>query len=176
MLNFRRAHDGDLDSIMAIVAQCQALMKRRGIDQWQNGYPSREVIENDIDHERGYLLEDDGLVAGYCVVVYTGEAAYDDLRGGEWLQEAPYVTIHRVAVSDAWRGCGVGQTLFSHMERQALAAGFAAVRTDTHEDNRVMLSLIQRLGYGYCGDVYYNGDKRVAYEKVLQGEPCRPTL
>jgi hypothetical protein len=44
----RRADIGDVDRIMGIVRSAQLSLRQLGIDQWQDGYPSLEVIEGDI--------------------------------------------------------------------------------------------------------------------------------
>ena len=44
----RRAHIEDIDRILSIVRSAQLSLRDLGIDQWQDGYPSREVIEADI--------------------------------------------------------------------------------------------------------------------------------
>ncbi len=38
---------------------------------------------------------------------------------------------------------------------------------DTNFDNTPMLRILEKLGYTYCGEVYFRGSARRAYEKVL---------
>ncbi len=167
MFTLRLAQLTELDSVLTIVAQCQALMAQRGIDQWQDGYPNREVIAEDIAKSRGYILECNHDIAAYAAIVTDGEAAYDALEGGAWLQHDRYFTVHRMCVANEFRGRNVGEQYFSHIEKFTLAQGVKAVRVDTHPDNRVMLNLLNRLGFSYCGMVYYSA-LRVAFEKVLE--------
>ena len=43
------------------------------------------------------------------------------------------------------------------------------MRIDTHEQNHGMRTLLKTLNYNYCGVIYLeNGDKRLAYEKLIQ--------
>lgn len=42
-----------------------------------------------------------------------------------------------------------------------------SVKVDTHHDNIGMLRVFDKLGYVYCGTVYFRGSARRAYEKVL---------
>ena len=51
----RRATIQDVDAIMAIVRGAQQALAELGIDQWQDGYPSRAVIETDIENGVGYV-------------------------------------------------------------------------------------------------------------------------
>ncbi len=158
----------DIEVILNIISECQQLLSQRGIDQWQNGYPNRESIIDDIDKNRGYILVSDGQIAAYAALVADGEEAYNHLKGGEWLTTSEnYLTIHRTAVGDKFRGQGIGESLFLFIEKEALMRNIDSIRCDTHKDNRVMLRLLQRLNYIYCGDVSYEEAKRVAFEKVL---------
>lgn len=166
MFVLREAKPTDIDSILIVVAQCQALMAQRGIDQWQDGYPNREVIAEDIALQRGYILEYDHQIAAYAAIVFDGEPAYDALEGGEWLQQDSYATVHRMCVSNNFRGRNVGENFFRQIEQLTLSQGVKAIRVDTHPDNRVMLGLLGRIGFSYCGTVYYNA-LRVAFERLL---------
>ena len=42
-----------------------------------------------------------------------------------------------------------------------------SVRADTNFDNHAMLKIFNDLGYSYCGEVYFRGSARRAFEKVL---------
>ena len=44
----RKTEIKDLDSIMPIFSEARKTIALLGIDQWQNGYPSRSVIEEDV--------------------------------------------------------------------------------------------------------------------------------
>ena len=49
-MEFRKSTKSDVIKIMEIVKQAQEYFKSQGIDQWQNGYPNEEVINNDIEN------------------------------------------------------------------------------------------------------------------------------
>ena len=46
-----------MDRILEIIEKAKIELKKLGLDQWQNGYPNREVIENDIKSGISYVLE-----------------------------------------------------------------------------------------------------------------------
>ena len=46
----RKATIGDIESIMGIVSCAQQALRELGIDQWQDGYPRVNDIEEDIEH------------------------------------------------------------------------------------------------------------------------------
>ncbi len=167
MYNFRPAVTADLPQIATIIAQCQALLRARGVDQWQDGYPSQDVIELDIECSWGYILECDGRVAAYGALIAGIEPAYLEIRG-EWLSDLDYITLHRLAVSDDFRGQGVGAHFFEQMACIATARNIKSLRADTHCDNMLMQRLLSRSGFHLCGDVYYRGmQHRLAFERLL---------
>ena len=47
-LIFRQARPADAERIMEIIRQAQAQMRALGSLQWQDGYPARADIDNDI--------------------------------------------------------------------------------------------------------------------------------
>ena len=171
MIAHRLAQSEDHAAIMALIAHARAAIASLGIDQWQDGYPEPEVIAEDIRQGIGILFEVDGRIAGYMVALSDPEPIYNQL-GHQWLQnDAPYLTVHRMAIDDGFRGTGLSVRMFDHAEELAHSLGLKSVRADTHTGNKAMRGLLKKCGYSYCGDVVYDvtaGDPvRVAYEKLL---------
>ena len=103
-LLFRPALPDDLERICTIIRQAQAQMRLRGSRQWQNGYPAAAHITDDIDRGYGHVLcTHTGLVVAYGAVVFDGEPAYAEIDG-TWLDQAPYVVLHRLAVAQEVTG------------------------------------------------------------------------
>ena len=160
------AEIGDVEFALRSVRGAQERLARADIDQWQNGYPNRERLEEDVRLGIGRVLMADGQRVAYGVLTYDGERAYDDLRGGEWLTSgAAYATIHRLCVAEEEVGKGYGRAFMECAEREA-ATRVASIRVDTHPDNLIMQRLISSLGYRYCGVVEYESP-RLAYELCL---------
>ena len=106
-LLFRPALPDDLERICTIIRQAQAQMRLRGSRQWQNGYPAAAHITDDIDRGYGHVLcTHTGLVVAYGAVVFDGEPAYAEIDG-TWLDQAPYVVLHRLAVAQEVKGQGI---------------------------------------------------------------------
>ena len=156
---------------MTLIAHARAAIAALGIDQWQDGYPEPEVIAADIEKGIGILFEVDGRIAGYMVALNDPEPIYDQLKR-EWLQnDAPYLTVHRMAIDDGFRGTGLSMAMFAFAESLAREKELASMRADTHTGNLAMRRLLDKCGFTYCGDVRYPvaaGDPiRVSYEKIL---------
>ena len=170
-MNARPAEMRDFDTIMTLISHARAAIARLGIDQWQDGYPEPEVIESDIAQGIGWVFESEGRIAGYMVPLAEPEPIYEQLAGS-WLQnDAPYLTVHRMAIDDGYRGTGLSMRMFAFAEQLAREKGLFSLRADTHTGNLAMRRLLDKCGFTYCGNVRYPvtaGDPiRVAYEKIL---------
>jgi len=171
MMKSRRAEARDLNAINTLIAHARSAIAELGIDQWQDGYPEPDLIARDIEQGIGYVFESDGQIASYMVPLTDPEPIYDTIDG-KWLVEGkPYLTVHRMAIDDAFRGTGLSKAMFAFAEEYARSLGMPSLRADTHRGNVRMRRLMERCGFVYCGDVEYEvtaGDPiRVAYEKIL---------
>ena len=63
--------------------------------------------------DSGYVLRDDGRIAGYMCVDFGGDPAYDDIRDGGWGTKEPYAVVHRMTFDRAARGRGLASRAFS---------------------------------------------------------------
>ena len=171
MLNIRRAEPGDLDDIMRVVGEAQRFMSTLNIDQWQDGYPERETLMEDIGLRRLYVIDDGGRVAAFAALLSEPEPIYDAIEGA-WAVPGPYLTIHRMAMDDAHRGRGLAGEIVARAVELARKNGCAALRADTHTGNVAMRRFLEKRGFVYRGTVRYEVKKgdplRVAYEKDLR--------
>ena len=82
---------------------------------------------------------------------------------GSWLNDKPYGVIHRIARGAQGKGTGAFciEWCFSQ---------YPNIRIDTHKDNKVMLDLLKKLGFEYCGIIWLTttGDERMAFQKCLK--------
>src|SRR5690554_5485726 len=163
---FRKATASDISAVWEILEMAIARRKADGSNQWQDGYPNPQVIADDIDQGSGYVLMRNDEVVGYVAILINDEPEYAKLKG-EWLTNDDFVVFHRVAISQKWLGKGLAKQLFTHIEDFARSQGIHSVKADTNFDNTAMLHLFETSGYTYCGEVYFRGSPRKAYERIL---------
>lgn len=164
--NFRKAANSEIPLIWEILKQAIARRKEEGSNQWQDGYPNPDVVLNDINKETGYVLIQDDLIVGYCAILINDEPEYANIIG-KWITDNDFVVFHRVAISENYLGQGLAKKMFACIEEIALNLNVKSIKVDTNFDNRPMLYLFEKLGYTYCGEVYFRGSPRRAFEKVL---------
>ena len=167
-MEFRRAVEDDINSIMKIIKQAQDYLKEQGVNQWQNNYPNFETIKNDIMNQYGYVLLKDLHVIGTVAVSFDGEKNYQSIYDGAWISNYEYAVIHRIAVDQGYKGCGYSSVIIKNIEEICLNKGIHSIKVDTHEENKSMQRLLQKNGFLYCGIIYTEDkSKRIAFEKVL---------
>lgn len=162
---FRKATEQDITVIEQIIRAASARLGAAGIDQWQRGYPNRSSIEKDVAEGVGMVLCEGDTILVYGAVIFSGEPAYNDLTGGEWLTQGEYACVHRLCTNEIFVGMGFSKHFMLAAEAMA-SERVKSIRIDTHPDNKIMQGLISRLGYSYCGDVVIES-RRLAYEKLL---------
>ena len=159
MYSVRKAQWEDFDRILEIYAFAREFMAKTGNPtQWGTNYPPLDMLKEDIPAGNLYVVEDENI-HGVFAYFTEPDSTYAYIENGQWLDESPYGTIHRVA-ADGSGGVFTAVLRFA-MERNP------HVRIDTHEDNRVMQHVLEKHGFQRTGIIYLeDGDPRIAYEKV----------
>lgn len=166
-LQFRKAVPEEIPVIWEILQQAIRRRKSDGSNQWQDGYPNRDVVQGDIDRGVGFVLTTNDAIIGYSAVIINDEPEYARIRG-RWNTNGDFVVIHRIAISDGYLGQGLAGEILNFAADFARSKGIYSLRADTNYDNPAMLRTFLKLGFVYCGEVYFRGSARLAYEKVLK--------
>ena len=170
-MTIRKTTASDIDEIVPILDEARRTIAALGINQWQDGYPNRAAIEEDLALGRSYVLVKDGHVIGTFALIPDGEPLYDVIENGHWTtgdDNRNYNAVHRVAIAVASRGSGASTCMIDFVCDLTRMAGKTSVRIDTHEGNRVMRRMLEKHGFVHCGTIYLaNGDPRVAYELTV---------
>jgi len=168
-MNFRKARKAEASHIMNIIKQAQTYFKEHGINQWRDGYPNVEIIQQDIDNKNSYVLIKDNKIVATAAVSFDGEKTYNHIYEGEWLSDNKYAVIHRVAVDNRYKGLGLSSQIIKNVEDLCLDKGIPSIKIDTQEENISMQRLLEKNEFIYCGVIYLeDGSKRLAFEKILK--------
>lgn len=166
-MELRQATFSEIQQIWIIIQQAIERRRLDGSKQWQDGYPNEKSILHDIENNYGYVLVIEEIIVAYAAIIFDVEPAYTNIEG-KWLTNNDYVVVHRVAVSDDFKGKGMATQLFTMIENLAIKNNIFSIKVDTNFDNIPMLKIVEKLGYSYCGEVYFRGSARKAFEKVLK--------
>lgn len=156
----RLATKEDLGKIVVIFAIARRFMEATGNpNQWGKSRPSYDSVVKDIAEEKMWVIaENDEIVGVFSLFEYDKD--YDNIMG-EWLNDEPYVAIHKVASNGKSKG------IFSKILEFAKTKS-NNIRIDTHKDNRIMQLHIKKNRFKYCGIVLIEGNlERLAYHLSL---------
>lgn len=159
-----------LKDIMTLIESGIDRLKRDGIPQWQNGYPNQSVIESDLSKGHIFVCVREGRLVGTMSFLFGIEPTYQHIENGQWTEEKPYATIHRMA-TDPDHGRGAATEMFDFAFSEVERKGAYAVRVDTHEKNARMRRTLTKNGFEACGIVTMKDhSKRIAYERLVEGQ------
>ena len=156
-MNVRLAKLNELQKILEIFDIAKSYMRKNGNNnQWINGYPSIEILTNDIINNNLYVIEDNNDIFGVFAFIIGEDVTYNYIDG-KWLNDENYGTIHRIA-SNGKRN-GIMKECLKYCKSK-----IQNIKIDTHRDNFKMQKLVLENDFKYCGIIYLlNGDERLAY-------------
>ena len=161
-MSVRNATRKDLQRVLEIYAIARAYMQSAGNPtQWGEIYPPRALVEQDIEREKLFVLEDKCEIYGVFAFFPEGDTLYSKIDG-KWLNDMPHAAIHRVASAGTRRGVLRDCVAFCLSQSNNL-------KIDTHTDNAVMQHQLKKEGFVPCGTVYLdNGEPRIAFQLCVK--------
>lgn len=165
ILHFERAVPADLPEILLLFQTATKRMNEQGIPQWDELYPNRDVLCEDIAREELYLCRIDGKIA--CVFVlseqYDGE--YDQ---GRWrFPDSRFCVLHRLCVHPDFQHRRVAARALDYIEETLKTGGIESIRLDAFSQNPYALRLYESRGYEKVGQVRFRKGLFYLYEKQL---------
>lgn len=158
-MEIRKGRLDEIEDIMHVFKVARAYMVSHGnATQWEGGYPGEDAIKTDIVNGSNYVIVERGTIIGTFAFIIGEESTYQVIKNGQWHNDRPYGTIHRLASNGTTRGIAKAcfEFCFQLMDY---------IRIDTHKDNRSMQAAIEKYGFQVCGNIYVrNGSERIAYD------------
>ena len=158
-LSIRKSAPEDIPEMLEIFAAARRFMAGTGNpDQWSEDYPGEELLKSDIASGDSHVILSEGRIVATFVLRPGNDPTYDIIHDGNWPDDLPYATIHRIASRGERKG-------MLHAAMQYALERYSAIRIDTHRDNTVMRNAIAKEGFKYCGIIHcWNGTERLAYQ------------
>ncbi len=154
------ADTGDLNEIMKLIESSRKLMiANDNPNQWPKGYPSIEMIAEDLAHKDCRIIKCKNAIAGSFVVKNGPDPTYLKINDGHWRDNSPYIVIHRITSNPEFHG--IFKAIIAYCAKIN-----EHIRIDTHKDNTIMQHLLKKNGFEYCGIIHIeNGEERLAFER-----------
>ena len=160
---------------MEIYRYARAFMAAHGNPrQWgATNWPPERLIRRDVAQGNSYVCVHGDRVVGtfFFAVGEDVEPTYREIRDGRWRDPGPYGVIHRMAFGAEFQGRGLFPPALRLVEAACLARGVRSLRIDTDPSNLRMQHLLERNGFTLRGTVLFQGDAKLAYDKVLEPLP-----
>lgn len=143
----------DVEEIYALTKSCAKHLIENDIFQWNEHYPSLEVLKKDIELQQLYKLEIDNVIVGIIVLTEIEDVEYKNVK---WLTENNNnLYIHRLAVYPNFQGKGYGKQLMDFAENFAKKNSYNSVRLDTFSQNLRNLKFYKNRNYKQLESIYF---------------------
>jgi ribosomal protein S18 acetylase RimI-like enzyme len=148
-----RAELADAPGVMQIIALCIAQMRAQGIYQWDEIYPSLQIVEEGTRTASLFVIRQEGhCVASVCL----NEVQPEQYHSLPWrCAQGRALVIHRLCVHPEWQRRGTGRHLMDFTENFAREQGFSCIRLDCYTGNPRALALYVQRGYQRIGQAYF---------------------
>ena len=164
----RTTKEYELERVMKIIEEGREFLKEQGVNQWQYGSPSRDVIINDINAGISYIYEKSGELVATAMLT-TRDEDYENYPTF-WSENSSYLAIHRLATSKQFRNQGIAREFLEAIYLFAKSQNIKYLRIDTHLDNKIMRKFLSGFGFEEKGVIkltmknILEDKERVGYE------------
>ncbi|MEK6451318.1 MULTISPECIES: GNAT family N-acetyltransferase [unclassified Myroides] len=154
----------DLPQAVTVLQAVKKHMIEQGIDQWDEEYPTPEILANDILNKQAFAyFEQDKLIA-YMVLNELCDPEYDDIR---WQYAPPFLVMHRLFVGPSQQGKGISSKMLAFVEQYAKQQQYNSIRFDTYAKNPTANAVYTKKNYRFAGTVTFSKGLFNCFEKQL---------
>ena len=160
---FERARPEDAEAIARLFEEAKRVGRQNGTTDWDESYPTREDVDEDIARGDLWALTEDGrLIATISLL----EEDFENGLDAGWT-DANSCVLARLCVDPGLQGRGVGAEMMRLVTREAARLGFGATRHLASVDNPAALRLYRKLGYRELRQVRFFGSDFIAFELLI---------
>ena len=164
----KNASISDLEQFHVLTKRCAKNMIENGIFQWNEKYPSKEVLQKDIELQQIWKLVENDVIVGIIVLTEIEDLEYKNVK---WLtKNYKNLYIHRLAIHPNFQGKGYAQKLMDFAEDFAKENKYNSIRLDTFSQNKRNLQFYEKRNYTKLEAIYFPKQSEhpfYCYEKVL---------
>jgi len=160
---FSRAEGSDADEIEMLYNAVKVCGRENGTTEWDDDYPSRAFIDEDIANGALYTLRFNGELIATVTMLKDDDLDECDVA---WIQNKACV-LSRLCVKPEYQKRHVGEHVMHLITAEAKKEGYLATRHLAALANLASLRLYDRMGYNRLGKVHMYDTDFYAYEKLL---------
>jgi len=172
MTTIRLARLEELETVYSLVQDAIRHMDDQGIPQWDDIYPTKAILNADIENQQMYLIEVEGRVAGLTVINEDQSAEY---AGVAWRYDGRALVVHRLTIRPGYQRRKLASYLMDFVEEMAADKEYDCIRLDTFTRNPAAFAMYENRGYRKAGIVRFRKGDFFCYEKkIIAGSAMRP--
>jgi ribosomal protein S18 acetylase RimI-like enzyme len=144
-----KADRSQLQPAFGLLADVRDHLGSIGIDQWDDQYPTIQAVQHDLDRGSLFIATLSGALVGTVAIDSDQAPEYQRIP---WRHPGPSRVIHRLCVSPAHQGHGIGTAIMDFAEKHAMARGGSSIRLDVYRGNPGSVAFYQNRGYQMVGE------------------------
>lgn len=138
---------------------------QKNIDQWDDVYPDKDCLSDDVRRGCAYGLFEEAELVGYIVL---DEIAAEEYGSVPWtVTGGKAMMLHRVCIIPMKQNRNYAKMLLAFAEKFGKGNGYSSIRLDTLPKNKASLYLFQSCGYSFAGTVAFRKGEFWCLEKGL---------
>lgn len=164
-MKIRKAELGDLKEIMDIFSKAISTMNDNNIHQWDEIYPTKDILQQDILKRQMYVgIKDNTIVS----VVVVNDEFDEQYKSGNWkYSNERFAVVHRLCVNPIYQNQKLGKSTMLMIEDLLKKEGIDSIRLDAFSLNPYALKMYQKLGYEKVGETNWRKGLFYLFEKKL---------
>ena len=164
-ITYTIAEAGEIDEIFTMYQSAIQTMCKAGIEQWDEYYPDRQILTEDIAKKELYVGKMNGKL---CLSYVINRECDEEYKSGHWnYPDAKYCIIHRLCVNPEFQNRGLAAQAILHIEAECRERGFDEIRLDSYSKNPYAIRLYDTLGYAVVGHADWRKGRFDLREKKL---------
>jgi ribosomal protein S18 acetylase RimI-like enzyme len=164
-MKIRKAELKDLNIIIDIFRNAVDVMNYNNIPQWDEIYPTKTILEQDILRKQMYVgIKDDTIVSA---VVVNNEFDEQYINGNWQYNNERFSVVHRLCVNPIYQNQKIGRDTMILVEGLLQKEGIQSIRLDAFSLNLYALKLYEALGYEKVGETNFRKGLFYLFEKRL---------
>ncbi|MFA9463900.1 MAG: GNAT family N-acetyltransferase [Velocimicrobium sp.] len=165
-LIFKKGNERELDKIFDVFRGAVDSMIENKIMQWDEIYPCKSDIANDLRNMQLYV----GMIEQEIAVVYALSKEYEEqYKNGKWeLSDENFIVVHRLCVDSKFQHRKIGADTLAYIEKQVRRENVTSIRLDVFSKNPFALRMYEKAGYHIVGEVNWRKGMFYLMEKILK--------
>ena len=163
---YSKANQNQIEEVFSVFSAAVINMEKQGIHQWDEIYPDKATIADDINRNLMYIGMIDKKIA-VCFVL--SEECDEEYKNGKWQwPDARFCVIHRLCVSPDFQNRGIAAETLKYIEMLCKSQGYDSIRLDCFTENPFSRKLYDKAGYSVVGYADWRKGRFELREKSLK--------